>query len=172
MVLAPVTVSRWLGTLSPATLWRSWLLFLTAKNKPPLVLPLIAAGGESASSTFRLCWAIGLAAESVPLSSWRELWSFFPLVWAQGSRVLHDCLICTASRLLSAFTHELGTWWPWTGAVVIVQSFFSLVKGNIYNLFLLNKQAAWYKRLPNKHLLKKSSVTEPQKWFSSEWPSC
>lgn len=85
MVLVSLTVSRWLVTLSPTTLWRNWLFFQAAKNKTPLVLPLGAVGREE---------------PSIPKVSWLEQWSSFLLLWAPGKGCSK---VCTASGFLSAF---------------------------------------------------------------------
>lgn len=149
MVLVPLTVSRWLVTLSPTTLWRSWLLFRAAKNKTPLVLPLGAVGREE---------------PSIPKVSWHELWSSFLLLWAPGrwcSRV------CKASGFLSAFPHILVPG-DLEQQLLSLDSVFLWSRRKYINYFFSTREQ-FGANLLNKLLLKESEL---QEWFWLDLPSC
>lgn len=149
MVLVPLTVSRWLVTLSPTTFWRSWLLFWAAKNKTPLVLPLGAVGREE---------------PSIPKVSWHELWSSFLLLWAPGrwcSRV------CKASGFLSAFPHSLVPG-DLEQQLLSLDSVFLWSRRKYINYFFSTREQ-FGANLLNKLFLKKSEL---QEWFWLDLPSC
>lgn len=99
-----------------------WLLFVSAKNKPRLVLPLTAAGRSAARRAARVGrWVCTLCPRPDMGYEASSCWCGH-----QGRWMFYSCLICTASRLPSAFPLKLGTWWPWAGAVVICTVYFFL----------------------------------------------
>lgn len=147
MVLVALTVSRWLVTLSPTTLWRRWVLFWAAKNKTSLVLPVGAVGREE---------------PNIPKVSWHELRSSFLLLWAPGrwcSRV------CTASGFLSAFPHSLVPG-DLEQQLLSLESVFLCSRMKYIDHFFSAREQVSTKLL-NKLLLKESEL---QEWFCLYWP--